>query len=192
MLKRPELISCNNVTSVFKEIGEDSEKLSGIPEGFGPLYRLDRPVSGIMLLVRPGHDCEVEHKDYYLVCKGDPGARGIMEDLLYHDPRQNRSFPVKKMRKGVKSARLSYETIAYDKDNDLSLVKACLDTGRTHQIRCQFASRGMPLAGDGRYGSRIKCDIALICKEVGFTSEGKEYIVSVELPGQYPWTLFKA
>ena len=72
------------------------------------------------------------------------------------------------MRKGVKEARLSYKVISYNKEKDLSYVEVTLDTGRTHQIRTQFSSRKHPLAGDGKYGSRIKCPIALVCGEITF------------------------
>lgn len=191
MLERPCIISCNNVTAYFKSIGEDSEKMEGIKEGLSPLYRLDKPVSGVMLFAGSSKDLVITGKDYYLVCVGKTEASGVMEDLLYHDKRSNRVFPVKRMRKGVKEARLAYETLAYSEADDLSFVKVSLDTGRTHQIRVQFASRKMPLAGDGKYGSRIKCDIALICQEVRFISEGREYKASVDLPDIYPWDLFK-
>ena len=72
------------------------------------------------------------------------------------------------MRKGVKEARLSYKVLSYNKEKDLSYVAVTLDTGRTHQIRTQFSSRKHPLAGDGKYGSRIKCPIALVCGEMTY------------------------
>ena len=72
------------------------------------------------------------------------------------------------MRKGVKEARLTYKVISYNAEKDLSYVEAVLDTGRTHQIRTQFSSRKHPLAGDGKYGSRIKCPIALVWGEMTY------------------------
>jgi 23S rRNA pseudouridine1911/1915/1917 synthase len=100
-----------------------------------------------------------------------------MEDLLFHDSRSNRTFPVKRMRKGVKEARLSYKVISYNGEKDISFVAVTLDTGRTHQIRTQFASRKHPLAGDGKYGSRIKCPIALVMAELTYDEgEGTEPI----------------
>ena len=127
------------------------------------LTRLDVPVPGIIAAADSGKRIRLIDKKYYLVCQGRfENPQGVMEDLLFHDSRSNRTFPVKRMRKGVKEARLSYDVISYNADKDLSYVSVVLDTGRTHQIRTQFASRKHPLAGDGKYGSRIKCPIALV------------------------------
>ena len=166
---------------LYKERGEDSEKIA--PDGLSVLSRLDVPVPGIIAAADSGKRIRVISKKYYLVCQGRfDESRGIMEDLLFHDSRSNRTFPVKRMRKGVKEAKLSYEVISYDEAKDLSFVSAVLDTGRTHQIRTQFASRKHPLAGDGKYGSRIKCPIALMCGELTFDEgEGtKPSTVSVD------------
>lgn len=152
---------------LYKERGEDSEKIA--PPGFSSLSRLDVPVPGIIAAADSGKRIRVIQKKYYLVCQGRlEEEEGVMEDLLFHDSRTNRTFPVKRMRKGVKDARLSYTVLAYNEDKDLSYISVILDTGRTHQIRTQFASRKHPLAGDGKYGSRIKCPIALVCGELTF------------------------
>ena len=152
---------------LYKERGEDSEKIA--PSGFSALSRLDVPVPGIIVAADSGKRIRVLQKRYFLVCQGRlEEEEGIMEDLLFHDSRTNRTFPVKRMRKGVKDARLSYKVLTYNEDKDLSYVSVILDTGRTHQIRTQFASRKHPLAGDGKYGSRIKCPIALVCGELTF------------------------
>lgn len=152
---------------LYKERGEDSEKIA--PSGMSVLSRLDVPVPGVIAVADSGKRIRIIDKKYYLVCQGslDPNE-GSMEDLLFHDSRSNRTFPVKRMRKGVKEARLSYKVISFNKERDLSYVEVTLDTGRTHQIRTQFSSRKHPLAGDGKYGSRIKCPIALVCGEMTF------------------------
>ena len=152
---------------LYKERGEDSEKIA--LQGLSALYRLDVPVPGIIAAADSGKRIRIIDKKYYLVCQGRLGdAEGVMEDLLFHDSRSNRTFPVKRMRKGVKEARLSYKVLAYNEENDTSFVSVSLDTGRTHQIRTQFASRKHPLAGDGKYGSRIKCPIALVMAELTY------------------------
>ena len=176
---------------LYKEAGEDSEKTA--PSGMGVLYRLDMPVPGIICAAASGSGFEIISKKYFLICSGklENGA-GTMEDFLYHDPRSNRTFPVKKMRKGVKEAKLSFEVIDYDETADLSFVSAVLETGRTHQIRAQFAARRHPLAGDGKYGSRVKCPVALTCGEITFKADASssEKTVRVMPDKNYPWDLF--
>ena len=152
---------------LYKERGEDSEKIA--PSGMSALSRLDVPVPGIIAVADSGKRIRILDKKYCLVCQGRlENEEGVMEDLLFHDSRSNLTFPVKRMRKGVKEARLSYKVLSYNAEKDLSYVSVLLDTGRTHQIRTQFASRKHPLAGDGKYGSRIKCPIALVCAELTF------------------------
>ena len=159
---------------LYKERGEDSEKIA--PPGYAALSRLDVPVPGIIAVADSGKRIRVTDKKYYLVCQGRfEETEGVMEDLLFHDSRSNRTFPVKRMRKGVKEARLSYKVLSYNEEKDISYVAVVLDTGRTHQIRTQFASRKHPLAGDGKYGSRIKCPVALVCGELTYEEgEGTE------------------
>ena len=176
---------------LYKEAGEDSEKTA--PSGMGILYRLDMPVPGIIAAAASGSSFEIVSKKYFLICSGKlENESGTMEDFLYHDPRSNRTFPVKKMRKGVKEAKLSYEVIAYDEKEDLSFVSAVLETGRKHQIRAQFAARRHPLAGDGKYGSRIKCPVALTCGELTYKAGAdREEKTVVKMPEKvWPWDLF--
>ena len=159
---------------LYKEAGEDSEKTA--PSGMGVLYRLDMPVAGLIAAAAGGSEFEILSKKYFLICAGKlENNSGTMEDFLYHDPRSNRTFPVKRMRKGVKEARLSYKVLSYSAEKDISYISVVLDTRRTHQIRTQFASRKHPLAGDGKYGSRIKCPVALVCGELTYDEgEGTE------------------
>ena len=93
---------------------------------------------------------------------------GRFEDLLFHDRGKNRSYIVRRERGGVKKAVLEYRRL--ESANSLALVRIRLITGRTHQIRCQFAGRGMPLAGDVKYGSAVRgCPLALFSCRLAFT-----------------------
>lgn len=156
---------------LYKERGEDSEKIA--PPGMSALSRLDVPVPGIIPVADSGKRIRITDKRYYLVCQGRfDEEEGVMRDLLFHDSKSNRTFPVKRMRKGVKEAALSYKVLAYSVEKDISFVSVVLETGRTHQIRTQFASRKHPLLGDGKYGSRIKCPIALVMAELTYEEDG--------------------
>ena len=133
-----------------------------------PVHRLDRPVGGVMLYARTKDaaarlsEADAFDKTYLAVCGGafpDIPTAGEMEDYLYKDGAKGKSFVVKKERRGAKLARLAYELLGQTKTEsgeDLFLMRIRLFTGRTHQIRVQLSSRGMPIAGDGKYGSRLK------------------------------------
>ena len=90
-------------------------------------------------------------KEYVAMVHGTPPEGGDWEDLLFKDSCKNKVFVVKKQRAGVKSARLEYTLLH---GGETSLVAIRLHTGRSHQIRVQFSSRGFPLVGDHKYGSR--------------------------------------
>lgn len=92
-------------------------------------------------------------KEYIADVHGTPPEKGDWEDLLFKDSSKNKVFVVKRLRKGVKKARLEYVRIS---EGEISQVRIRLHTGRSHQIRVQFASRGYPLAGDRKYGSKDK------------------------------------
>lgn len=127
-----------------------------------PVHRLDTVTSGVMVYARTrkaAADLSKQitenkfEKTYLAVVHGRPyPEKGIMEDLLFKDSKKNKSFVVKRERKGVKRASLEYEVLKTSADG-LSLVKIRLHTGRTHQIRVQFASRRHPVYGDGKYGA---------------------------------------
>ena len=158
----------------LKDPGEDSEKLQGCPVG-----RLDKPVGGLMLLAKDPKKVAVLqdsfYKIYLAVCAGKlEEAEGEMNDLLLHDRRKNKSFPVKSKRQGVRDAKLIYKVLSYNEEKDISLVAVRPITGRTHQIRVQFASRKHPLAGDGKYGSRIKCGVSLCAAVLAVQDKGAE------------------
>jgi 23S rRNA pseudouridine1911/1915/1917 synthase len=119
-------------------------------------------------------------KQYRALIAGGPDeklpAEGVLRDYLFKDSRKGRVFPVSRPRKGVKEAVLEYRISASAPDGSTSLADITLHTGRTHQIRVQFASRRHPLWGDGKYGSRIKGDIALQSARLRFIhpDTGKE------------------
>ena len=127
-----------------------------------PVHRLDQAVGGLMVFARTGAMAAklsqaiaggTLQKEYLAVLERSPErAEGELSDLLFHDRFKNKTYVVSKERKGVKKAALSYRVAA--EADGLCLVHVRLHTGRTHQIRVQFASRGMPLVGDGKYGSR--------------------------------------
>ena len=115
------LFEVNGYKTLYKERGEDSEKIA--PSGMSVLSRLDVPVPGVIAVADSGKRIRIIDKKYYLVCQGSLDSdEGSMEDLLFHDSRSNRTFPVKRMRKGVKEARLSYKVISYNKEKDLSYI----------------------------------------------------------------------
>ena len=125
-----------------------------------PVHRLDREAAGVMVFARTSaaaarlsEDIRLGRmeKEYLSVVQGIPLERaGTLRDLLFKDSARGRSYVVRRMRKGVKEASLSYRTVAERGAHTLVLIR--LHTGRTHQIRVQFSSRGMPLLGDVRYG----------------------------------------
>ena len=165
----------------------------------GLVHRLDRPVGGIMVFAKTSKAAsrlseEVRtnkiNKTYYAVVHGKANNKGHFEDYLYKDNKTNTSYVVDKT-KG-KLAIFYYELIEY-KDN-LSLDRINLITGRSHQIRVQFSSRGYPLVGDQRYNKNpIKnVSIALFAKKLEFIHPTKKEYLSFEinLPDRYPFNIF--
>lgn len=212
MKKIEILYKCRGYAVVNKPVGADSEdKGEGsvpalVKESIGcdycaPLQRLDKVVGGCMLVALDKMTAGklsalVEQnkiqKEYICVCEGVlENTRGDMQDILYYDRQKQKSFPQKKARRGTKDASLSYEVIntaSPSPERTVSLVRVTLHTGRTHQIRVQFASRGHSLLGDGKYGSRDKnCSVALVCRAV--TIDEKR--IECPLHDNYPWNLFE-
>ena len=113
-------------------------------------------------------------KEYVALVHGTPPESGDWEDLLWKDSRKNKVFVVKRQRGGVKKARLEYKRLSA---GESSLVHVRLHTGRSHQIRVQFSSRGFPLVGDHKYGSRDdRTEPMLFSCRIRFPYGGKERV----------------
>lgn len=184
---------------VKKYLEEKGEALTGL------VNRLDFGVSGLILLAKTKESAKrfnklvVQNqikKEYLAVVHGVPTEQsGTFKDILFKDSKSNKSFVVKSLRKGAKEAELDYcvvETKETPKGK-ISLVKVRLKTGRTHQIRVQFSSRKMPLVGDGKYGGRDNCDIALYSYKMTFNHPFTNKTISIEsMPEwvKYPWNEF--
>ena len=165
------------------------------------VHRLDKAVGGLMVYARtkPAASAlsaavarrELE-KEYLCVVPGGPEpAQGLMRDLLYRDAAKNKSFVVKRPRRGVKEAELAYALL--ERGPETSLVRVALHTGRSHQIRVQFASRAMPLLGDVKYGSRERrCTIALWSCRLAFRhpQSGEPLVFTAPPPAAFPWDCF--
>lgn len=160
------LYSDRDLAVILKPTGMDSEHQvpQAIQAALGgdvyPIHRLDVNVGGVMVYARTRSAAAALSKavqegsfvkEYRALVHGVPPENGVWEDFLFKDSRKNKVFVVKKERKGVKKASLEFTRLT---GNDPSLVHIRLHTGRSHQIRVQFASRGFPLVGDHKYGSR--------------------------------------
>ena len=156
------LYSDKHYTVIVKPVGMDSEHdvRAALGGEVYPIHRLDKNVGGVMVFARTKKAAAelskaVQEgtmvKEYVAMVHGTPPETGDWEDFLFKDSRKNKVFAVKKERKGVKYARLEFRRLT---EGETSLVRIRLHTGRSHQIRVQFSSRGFPLVGDHKYGSR--------------------------------------
>ena len=160
------LYSDREIAVCVKPVGLDSEQQ--VPEALRaalggeiyPIHRLDKNVGGVMVYARTRSAAAALSrcvqdgslvKEYVALVHGTPPEKGDWQDLLWKDSAKNKVFVVKRERKGVKPARLEFTRLTA---GETSLVRIRLHTGRSHQIRVQFAFRGYPLVGDHKYGSR--------------------------------------
>ncbi len=163
------------------------------------VHRLDRVVSGVMVLARNAKSAselsrqireDEFEKEYLAIVHGKPEQTGgTFTDLLYRDKARRMTMVASEPAKGVQEAILEYEVLNHV--CNMTRVKVLLHTGRTHQIRVQFASRNMPLVGERKYCTlEDPCEIALWSHRIGFTHPGTgEYVeFSQEPPGIFPWT----
>lgn len=160
------LYSDRDMAVCVKPVGLDSEQEvpAALKEILGgelfPIHRLDKNVGGVMVYARTREAAArlskaVQEgtmvKEYVALVHGIPPETGDWQDLLWKDSQKNKVFVVKRERKGVKPARLEFTRLT---GSDPALVRVLLHTGRSHQIRVQFSSRGYPLVGDHKYGAR--------------------------------------
>ena len=164
----------------------------------GLVHRLDRPVGGVMVFAKTSKAAsrlskqvqKHEFKKIYMaVIEGKVSERGTFKDKLKKDEKTN----ITRVSEDGKEAELSYSLIGFI--NNLSLVRISLKTGRSHQIRVQFASRKIPLYGDQKYNpNAVKDQIALFASRLEFRHPVTKEVMSFELPlpERYPFTLFKS
>lgn len=184
-----ELLHCDeNFLVCVKPLGMDAEKQlpQELEKRLGgqiyPIHRLDMNVGGVMVYARNKAAAAALSKtvqegtmvkEYVALVHGCPPESGTWTDLLFKDSRKNKVFVVKKERKGVKIARLEFHRLLA---GEKSLLRIHLHTGRSHQIRVQFASRGYPLVGDHKYGARDdETTPKLFSCCIGFPFKGQRY-----------------
>ena len=173
----------------------------GEPEGdIRTVHRLDRVVSGLMVLARNAKSAselsrqirenEFE-KEYLAVLHGIPEEKGTLRDLLGRDKARKMTFVAPEPAKGIQEAVLHYQLLAEKKG--VSKVRIQLETGRTHQIRVQFSSRGFPLVGERKYAQiDDPCEIALWSYRLAFTHPctGEAVEFTHQPPDAFPWNVF--
>ena len=169
----------------------------------GLVHRLDRPVGGAMIFAKTSKAAsrlseqvrnKTFKKTYRAVIHGTMSKeKDTLKDYLYKNKKTNMVSVVRKDHNEAKHAELSYETLG--KKDGFSLVEIDLKTGRSHQIRVQFASRKHPLFGDQRYGqdvNKVGQQISLWSQKIEIehptTKEKMEFVC--EPPQEYPWNLF--
>ena len=179
---------------------------SGEKDDIFVVHRLDRATGGLILYARNKASAAAFsqlvaekdgfQKEYLAIVSGKPeNDCGSMTDYLFKDSAQKKAFVVKSERKGAKLASLEYKLEKCESIGEkiFSLLSIKLHTGRFHQIRAQLSSRGMPICGDGKYGSREKApNFALWANKIAFTYKGKSYTFE-KAPNfsDIPWNLFQ-
>lgn len=190
--------------------GNQSNVISAVKEATGQtcllVHRLDRETEGLMVLANSNKAASalsgaitagLLKKEYLAIAEGIPDENsGEWRDYLFRDAAKNRSYVVKRTRKGVREAILCYQILQTAQWNGkpLSLLRVHLRTGRTHQIRVQFASRKHPLLGDKRYGSGFRdLPLALLAEKLEFPHPESGENLLFEIQPDYaalPWSLF--
>lgn len=199
---QPDPSGCVDMTALLsEELIKNGEK-----SDIFVVHRLDRSTGGLIIYARNKEaaaafsrlvaEKDGFQKEYLAVISGMPeNESGNMTDYLFKDSAQKKAFVVKSERKGAKLASLDFKTLQTVSEDDkiFSLLRITLNTGRFHQIRAQLSSRGMPIYGDGKYGSREKApNFALWASKIAFIYKGKSYeFESAPDLSQKPWSLFE-
>ena len=164
------------------------------------VHRLDRPVGGVMVYARSRMadsilsrqvQARTFEKDYLAVLEGIPDApEGVLTDLLVRDPAKKRTFVTQTPGPDARPARLSYRVLAVR--DGRALVRIRLETGRTHQIRAQFSSRGLPLCGDRKYGAQEDGPLGLWSYQIAFfhPQTNEHLVFTHDPPETAPWLAF--
>ncbi len=196
-VKPPRVISTDQPGGMPELVAQELGLLQG---SVRTVHRLDRVVSGLMVLalspeaagelsrqIREG----IFEKEYLAVLRGIPETgNDTLRDLLYRDKRECKTYVTQTPGKGVQEAVLSYRTLG--SRDGLSRVQIILQTGRTHQIRAQFSSRGLPLVGDRKYSTDpAACEIALWSYRLAFVHPvtGAPMTFALQPPESYPWNV---
>ena len=182
------LYSDKHLAVIVKPVGMDSEHEvpQALSETLGgdifPIHRLDKNVGGVMVFARGKAAAATLSKavqegamvkEYIAMVHGSPEESGDWSDFLFKDSSKNKVFVVKKERKGVKKARLEFVRLT---NEDPATVRIRLHTGRSHQIRVQFSSRGFPLLGDHKYGAKDEFSAPrLFSCRITFPFGGRQY-----------------
>ena len=199
---QPDPSGCVDMTALLsEELIKNGEK-----SDIFVVHRLDRSTGGLIIYARNKEaaaafsrlvaEKDGFQKEYLAVISRMPeNESGNMTDYLFKDSAQKKAFVVKTERKGAKLASLDFKTLQTVSEDDkiFSLLRITLNTGRFHQIRAQLSSRGMPIYGDGKYGSREKApNFALWASKIAFIYKGKRYeFESAPDLSQKPWNLFE-
>ena len=173
VIKPAGVVSEDGKNSVPELIREELD----VPDAYiGTVHRLDKGVGGLMVYsLRPDVTPKLINalsspdagKEYIALLSGTPEKdEDFLTDLLYHDRAKNKTYVVARKRAGVKEAKLSYKVKSVDEIGRATVIIK-LYTGRTHQIRAQFASRGLPIVGDARYGGG-KGEVSLFSYKLSF------------------------
>lgn len=197
--KTGDVSLCDKMKAFLKEkYAKPGNVFVGLP------HRLDRPVSGIVVLAKTSKALERLNemfrtgsvkKIYWAITKERPTTpEAELETWIYRNEKMNKSFSYPKEVKGSKKAILHYKTIA--SSANYNLIEVELKTGRHHQIRCQLASIGCPIKGDLKYGAKRSNpdgSISLHARYVEFIHPvSKELIqVTAPVPADNLWRSFE-